>query len=224
MIRSARPYVLAFTVLSDTDMAATPYPKHPQRAFRKLPGFRKDKKCALDMVGDNDGKRARRGAVDGSGDVSIDRGTRRWNRARAVFALFTLAGFVFCIASALGNFPTWAWIAGFAATFLSGCLLRISWDKHRAALFAGAPTAVGTVLDVLESQYGDGASKYHLLIDAELAHGVTIRRRIDIGGGPDPLGWVEKPVEFRHRTLDPDDLDDAFFGREERRATLGPGA
>lgn len=153
-----------------------------------------------------------------------DRGVRRWNRARSGFAFLTLAGVVFCIGSALGSFPHWAWIVGFSATLVSGCLLRIAWDKHRAALFAAAPTAVGTVRDVLESQYGDGASKYQLLIEAELAHGVTIHRRIDIGGDPDPLGWVGKQVRFRHRTLDPDDLDDAFFGREERKATLGPGA
>ncbi|CPR96900.1 Uncharacterised protein [Mycobacteroides abscessus subsp. bolletii] len=162
--------------------------------------------------------------MDGLSDVSVDHRVRRWNLARSLFAFLTLAGVVFCIASALGTSPHWVWIAGFAATLVSGCLLRIAWDKHRVALFAGAPTAVGTVRDVLESQFGDGASKYQLLIDAELAHGVSIHRRIDIGGDPDPLGWVGKPVRFRHRTLDPDDLDDAFVGREERNASLGPGS
>ncbi len=156
-----------------------------------------------------------------SNPVSRDRKqVARWTRVRSVFAFLTLAG----VASALGTFPHLAWIVGFAATLVSGCLLRISWDKHRQAPFAGAPTVVGTVRDVLEIQYGDGASKYQLLIDAELAHGVTIHRRIDIRGDSDPLGWVGKPVRFRHRTLDPDDLDDAFFGREERSASLGPGA
>ncbi|WP_396911120.1 hypothetical protein [Mycolicibacterium sp.] len=160
------------------------------------------------------------GLIDGAAVHRI----RRWNLARSVFGFLTLAAVVFCLASALGTFPQWAWIVGFAATMVSGCPLRIAWDKHHAALFTGAPTAVGTVRDVLETRYGDGASKYQLLIDAELAHGVTIHRRIDIGGDPEPLRWVGKQVRFRHRTLDPDDLDDAFFGRDERNASLGPGA
>lgn len=162
--------------------------------------------------------------MDGTGEAALNCRVRRWNRARSVFAFLTPARFVFCVASAIGSFPTWTWIAGFTATLVSGCLLRIAWDKHRAALFAAAPTAVGTVRDVLESQYGDGASKYHLLIDAAIPGGGTIQRRIDIGGDSDPLRWVGKQVRFRHRTLNPDDLDGAFFGCEEREASLGPGA
>ncbi|MFM9376001.1 hypothetical protein [Gordonia sp. VNK21] len=153
-----------------------------------------------------------------SGDLTTDIRVRRWRRTRSVFAILTLAGAVFCVAGAIGNLPTWTWITGFAATLISGALLRLAWDKHREALFAEAPTATGTVVDVLESRDPDRGSTYQLLVDAELANGATIHRRINIGGDSDPLRWIRTLIRFRHRTDDPDDLDDAFFGRMERAA------
>lgn len=169
---------------------------------------------------------------------AYDRRIRRWNLARRVFQLIALAGGAAVVAVvavvATGDpIPLHVWApriivigAGFVATVAGVFLASVAGDKRREATFAGAHISTGTVTDVIEvpppSEDYSGSSAF--LIDAELPGGVTIHRRLNMGGERDPLSWVGKRIQFRHRTLDPADLEDAFFGREERKATLGPGA
>lgn len=42
-----------------------------------------------------------------------------------------------------------------------------------------------------------------------------------MGGWPDPFSWGGRHIHFRHNTVNPDDLEDAFFWREEYKATVG---
>jgi hypothetical protein len=68
---------------------------------------------------------------------------------------------------------------------------------------------------------GDYNVSYVFSIEAELPDGAILHRTLDMGGWPDPFIWAGRQIHFRHNTVNPDDLEDAVFGPEERRATVG---
>lgn len=58
------------------------------------------------------------------------------------------------------------------------------------------------------------------MIQATTEGDATFRRRLNMGGERRPDEWVARPIHFHHRTLDPNDLDDAYFDYEDRKASL----
>lgn len=159
---------------------------------------------------------------------ALDRRVRRWTLARRVFLLIALAGgaVVVAVLPTGDMIPPQVWGPSIIVTAAGVVLASVAGDKRRETTFAGAHISTGTVTDVIEvpPPSADYSGSSAFLIDAELPGGVTIHRRLNMGGERDPLSWVGKRIQFRHRTLDPADLEDAFFGREERKATLGPSA
>jgi hypothetical protein len=99
---------------------------------------------------------------------------------------------------------------------------NVAGGKARDASFARAHRSTGTVADVTEMPArGDYSGYYVVTLEASLPGGGTLRRHFDTGGGPQLVGRVGRQVPFRHRTLDPDDLEDVLIGLDGFHALHG---
>ncbi|MFF1555774.1 hypothetical protein ACFVX3_32660 [Rhodococcus erythropolis] len=152
-----------------------------------------------------------------------ERSRRRWNLAQRVFFGICVGAVVVLLACIpLRHLVAgWMWGACIGIAVLSGISCSIANDKYRAGGFVGVHTSIGrvTVVDV-PSPEAESASSVIFFIDAALPDGTMLHRRLTLTGCADPFGWIGYRVYFRHATFDADDLDDAFFGREEFRRTL----
>lgn len=94
--------------------------------------------------------------------------------------------------------------------------------KIRAIAFSGAYRSTGIVTESIfvPPPASDYPSSHDFMIEAATEGGVIIRRRLNMGGERAPDEWVDRPIRFHHRTLDPNDLDDVYFDYEDRKASI----
>ncbi|MDV3130350.1 hypothetical protein M1247_35975 [Mycobacterium sp. 21AC1] len=146
---------------------------------------------------------------------------RWWNLARWVFGLVGLAGLVgVCIlvpadgpAERL-NFALVGLVVG-----LAGC--GYANHEYREARFALAHVSEGIVVSVHEAPRDSESPNFVMFwVDARLPDGTELHRRVDVHGWPDPQSWVGRTIRFRHRTVDPELLKDAYLGPHDKRVTL----
>ena len=164
--------------------------------------------------------------MNGVGDGTIDqRGRLWWNLARWALGLVAVAGTVVMLVL-LPTGELWERFgAGVVVTCVSAAGAFAANNRYREARFARAHTAVGTVVRVHEGLTDSDSPNFVMFwVEAALADGTVLHRRLEAFSWPDPQSWVGRQIPFRHRTLKPDARNDAFFGPDERKATLGPGA
>lgn len=157
---------------------------------------------------------------------TVRRRVRRWRLLqRMLIAAAMLAGAVL-IAAVLDPqgevIPPLAWGPCVVIVCLCGYFAAIAGMYAREASFSRAHSNAGTVVEVIEvPASGDYGVSYLFTIEAELSDGTILHRQLDMGGWADAFSWMGRQVHFRHNTLAVDDLEDAFYGREEHLATRG---
>ncbi|WP_258047343.1 hypothetical protein [Streptomyces sp. SM13] len=167
---------------------------------------------------------------------------RRWSRVEDVSRWILLAGAVAFVASVpvgtglavrfwiagFGRFDVFAWLYGSGAGVMLIAAGLDAWAGHRLAeaRLADGRCTVGTIEKVVEDGPSEVQGPDTLIIGADVpAHG-RLRRRVT---SPLPVpgagrGLVGRTVRFRHRTHDPDDVDDVRVvgWPDEVRRTLEP--
>ncbi|WP_396909816.1 hypothetical protein [Mycolicibacterium sp.] len=162
--------------------------------------------------------------MDGSGGATIDRRSWWWNLARWVLGLIAVAGAVVMLVL-LPTGKLWdRFSAGVVATCVCAAGAFAANNRYRDARFEGAQSSWGTVVHVHEGLKDSESPNFVLFsVEAALADGTVLHRRLEVFSWPDPQSWVGRQIPFRHRTVEPDALKDAFLGPDERNASLGPG-
>ena len=149
---------------------------------------------------------------------------RRWShRADFYFWVGLLAGVggiayvVWSVVTQRAGGPAfWGVIAGAVVLVL----LCVGFGSHASgqlaeARYADGHLTAGWVTGVIEHTGGEGPDTYDLEVEAELPGAVTIRREIRGCYGSLSVG---DRIEFRHNTVEPDDVDDVLYERAVRSA------
>jgi len=151
---------------------------------------------------------------------------RRWARVETVGVLVAnvgVAGLVLALLASLAGIVCdtvtrrdqagvlwWLWGVPLGLLVVGLILSGIGNAKRLAASYADAHVTVGRIDEVITHPVsGDDFPTYDLVVSAELPDSVLIRRRLEWTHSA--FGLVGRPIRFRHRTLDPDDLRDAHF-------------
>ncbi|MGV9798510.1 hypothetical protein ACWDTP_10675 [Mycobacterium sp. NPDC003449] len=167
----------------------------------------------------------------------------RWARWESVsFWLLLLGGICVFAAPVLGlasgiwsafddQAPPWLWflLAPLGAAFvllLGGAALGShAKDRRLTALYADGQATIGRLDEVITHPGGgDEQTTFEFLISAELPDGIILHRRLYWGEDSSllyPQRWVGRTIQFRHNTLDPDDLRDVRFDGWPDRETKG---
>lgn len=150
---------------------------------------------------------------------------RRWRLIqRTLIVIATLAGAV-AIAAIFDPhgevIPPFVWGPCIVVVCVGGVLAGVAGAKAHESSFAAAHTSIGTVIEVIEiPDSTDHNARYMFKVEAQLPDGTVLHRKLDVRGLRYPFAWVGRQVHFSHNTTDPDSLADAFFGRQEHRATM----
>lgn len=145
----------------------------------------------------------------------------RWNFARWLFGMVALGG--------LGGLVVLIPMEGASerltvaiTVFVVGCVgFGYASSEYRRARFADAFVSEGTILAVYEIP-GDSETPNVAVfaVEAENDDGGTLHRRVEVQNWPEPDMWVGRRLKFRHRTIEPEFLADAYVSVDERQTML----